>query len=110
VYAGLVSRRDFITGYSALHWAAKNGRADVVKLLMGSSEPLDVDAKSHGGYTALHVAAMNSRHDVIEQLVVVYKADADATDFAGRKPFYYLAHDDTPAGRRTSAFSRRFAN
>ena len=107
--AGLVSRRDFITGYSALHWAAKNGRADVVKLLMGSSAPPDVDAKSHGGYTALHVAAMNSRHDVIEQLVVVYKADPDATDFAGRKPLYYLTHD-TSAGQRTSAFSRRFAN
>jgi len=63
VRAGLVSRRDFITGYSALHWAAKNGRTDVVKLLMGCSEGApDVDAKSHGGYTALHVAAMNSKH------------------------------------------------
>jgi len=67
----------------------------------------DVDVKSHGGYTALHVAAMNSRHEVIELLVVVYKADPDATDFAGRKPIYYLPHDSA-AGRRSSAFFRRF--
>ena len=80
-----------------------------MKLLMGCSEPPDVDARSHGGYTALHVAAMNSRHDVIELLVVVYKADADATDYAGRKPIYYLAHDAT-AGKRSSAFFRRFTN
>jgi len=65
-----------------------------------------VDLRSHGGYTALHVAAMNSRHDVIELLVVVYKADPDATDFSGRKPVYYLAHDSVP-GRRSSALLRR---
>ena len=102
--AELVSRRDFITGYSALHWAAKNGQTDVVKLLMGCSEAPDVDARSHGGYTALHVAAMNARHEVIELLVVVYKADPDATDFAGRKPVYYLEHN---SGRRASALLRR---
>ena len=102
-----MSRRDFITGYSALHWAAKNGRADVVKLLMGCPAAPDVDARSHGGYTALHVAAMNSRHEVIELLVVVYKADTDVTDFAGRKPVYYLPHASAP-GQRSSAFSRRF--
>ena len=103
---GLASRRDFITGYTALHWAAKNGQSDVVKLLMGCSEPPEVDARTHGGYTPLHVAAMNARHDVIELLIVVYKADPDATDFAGRKPIYYLEHD-APSGRRSSALLRR---
>ena len=103
----MAGRRDFITGYSALHWAAKNGRPDVVKLLMGSPEAPDVDGRSHGGYTALHVAAIGSQHDVIELLTVVYKADPDATDFSGRKPIYYLgAHDSTP-GRRSSAHLRR---
>jgi len=90
-----------------MHWAAKNGQCDVVKLLMGCSEPPDVNARSHGGYAALHVAAMNSKHDVIELLVVVYKADPDVTDFAGRKPIYYLAHN-TVSGRRSSALLRRF--
>lgn len=104
---GLASRRDFITGYTALHWAAKNGQSDVVKLLMGCSEPPEVDTRSHGGYTPLHVAAMNSRYEVIELLVVVYKADTDATDFAGRKPIYYLDHD-APPSRRPSALIRRF--
>jgi len=79
----------------------------VVKLLMGCSQAPDVDARSHGGYTALHVAAMSSRHDVIELLVVVYKADPDATDFTGRKPIYYLAQDTVP-GRRSSTHMRRF--
>jgi len=106
-YAGLASRRDFITGYSAFHWAAKNGRPDVVKLLMGCSEAPHVDMRSHGGYTPLHVAAMNSQHDVIELLIVVYKADPDTTDFSGHKPIYYLPGASVP-GRRSSALLRRF--
>jgi len=64
--------------------------------------------RSHGGYTALHVAAMNSRHDVIELLTVVYKADPDATDFAGRKPIYYLAAVHDTNDRRSFAHLRRF--
>ena len=103
---GLACRRDFITGFSALHWAAKNGSTDVVKLLMGCSEPPDVNTRSHGGYTPLHVAAMNGRHDIIELLIVVYKADPDATDFTGRKPIYYL-DQDTGTAQRSSALPRR---
>jgi len=77
---------------------------------MGCSKAPDVDCRSHGGYTALHVAAMSSRHAVIELLVVVYKADPDATDFAGHKPIYYLDHDTAVPGKRSSALLRRFVS
>jgi len=74
---------------------------------MGCTEPPEVDARSHGGYTPLHIAAMNSRYEVIELLVVVYKADPDVTDFAGRKPIYYLEHE-APPSQRSSSLLRRF--
>jgi hypothetical protein len=87
----LAGRRDPMTGLTALHWAAKNGRADVVKLLMGSAEPPPVNCRTRdAGHTPMHLAAMHCRHDVIELLAVVYRADCNAMDFAGRLPIQYL--------------------
>lgn len=102
----LAGRRDFISGYTALHWAAKNGRADVVKLLFGCEAPPLVDARSSGGYTPLHVAAMHGREDIIELLIEVYRADANIRDYDGRKPKHYAPHNLTPRTQQLLA-SRR---
>ena len=50
----LAKSKDFTNGYTALHWAAKRGNLDLVKLLVGNYE-VDVNAKTHGGYTPLHL-------------------------------------------------------
>lgn len=80
----LVKNRDFVLGYTALHWAAKLGRADIVKLVIQNG--VDVHSKSHGGYTPLHVAAMSGKDQVITQLIELHSASIHARDHSGKKP------------------------
>ena len=63
--AKLAKHRDFITGYTALHWAAKHGSMDLVKLLAGNYG-VPVNVKSHGGYTPLHMACQHGHQEVFE--------------------------------------------
>lgn len=60
---------DYLMGYTALHWAAKFNRLDVIKLLMqvqqrqkegqcsDDDNPVDMNKQSHSGATPLHIAA-----------------------------------------------------
>ena len=80
----LVKNRDFVLGYTALHWAAKLGRADIVKLIIHNG--VDIHAKSHGGYTPLHVAAMSGKDHVITQLIELHNASIHSRDHSGKKP------------------------
>ena len=93
----LAGRRDFLSGYTALHWAAKNGAEDVVKLLFGSKEQLNVNARSHGGYTPLHIATLHGQDGVVRLLVEVYGANPNIRDYSGRKPKHYFAHSAVSA-------------
>ena len=61
----LAKHRDFVTGYTALHWAAKHGNMDLVKLLAGNYG-VPVNVKSHGGYTPLHMACQHGHQDIFE--------------------------------------------
>ncbi|NXJ05687.1 SWAHA protein, partial [Odontophorus gujanensis] len=101
--ASLATRRDFISGFTALHWAAKSGNADMVRNIIEVAEKegahIDVDARSHGGYTALHLAAMHGRDTVISMLVRSYHAKIDLRDYSGKKPHQYLK-DGTPVAVR----------
>lgn len=81
----LATKKDFMLGYSALHWAAKHGRADIVKLLAGT-HGIDVNGRSNGGYTPLHLAAMHGHDNVIKMLVLEYDADINSRDYSGKKP------------------------
>ena len=38
----LVNRKDFIHGYTALHWAAKHGRCDIITMLIMSGAMVDI--------------------------------------------------------------------
>ena len=38
----LVNRKDFIHGYTALHWAAKHGRCDIIAGLMLNGAQVDI--------------------------------------------------------------------
>merc|ERR1719158_1463470 len=85
----LSRHRDFTNGYTGLHWAAKHGHTDMVKLLAGTYQA-NVNAKSHGGYTPLHIAAQHNHQEVFDLLVGAYKADANVRDYAGKKPRQYM--------------------
>ncbi|XP_043228197.1 ankyrin repeat domain-containing protein SOWAHA-like [Amphibalanus amphitrite] len=90
----LAKHKDFITGYTALHWAAKNGNLDVIKLIAGT-HGVDVDSASHGGYTPLHVAMQYGHEDVFDLLVHTYGADPNVRDHSGKKPRQYMIREET---------------
>ncbi|CAL8148375.1 unnamed protein product [Orchesella dallaii] len=93
----LVRRRDMNT---CLHWAAKKGQVELVKMLAGSYG-CEVNAKSNGGYTPLHLAAQFSRQDVYDLLVKAYNADVNVRDHSGKKPMQYLVRQDTSVSMDT---------
>ncbi|KAL8570104.1 hypothetical protein ACOMHN_033783 [Nucella lapillus] len=72
---------------SALHWAAKFGKPEVVKML---ANKIGVNVNQRSGYTPLHLAAIHGHEEVIELLVSVYKADANIRDYSGKKAKQYL--------------------
>ncbi|XP_050076204.1 ankyrin repeat domain-containing protein SOWAHC [Anopheles maculipalpis] len=86
-HPNLVKLQDIST-YTALHWAAKHGNEDVVKLVAGKLKA-DVNARTNGGYTALHIATQFGRNDIFELLCNVYKADRDLLDWSGKKALEY---------------------
>ncbi|KAJ3588036.1 hypothetical protein NHX12_011630 [Muraenolepis orangiensis] len=93
--ARLANRRDFMSGFTALHWAAKGGRGEMVRRIVDVSRSeggtrVDVDRRTHGGYTPLHVAAIHGHGDVITLLVQSYGARVDLRDNAGKKAYHYL--------------------
>ncbi|NWV04693.1 SWAHA protein, partial [Ptilonorhynchus violaceus] len=92
--ASLAARRDFISGFTALHWAAKSGNCDMVTNIIRAAEKggsrVNVDARAHGGYTALHLAAMHGQEKIINMLVYSYHANTDLRDYSGKKPHQYL--------------------
>uniref|UniRef100_A0A3P8Z735 SOWAHA-C winged helix-turn-helix domain-containing protein n=1 Tax=Esox lucius TaxID=8010 RepID=A0A3P8Z735_ESOLU len=90
----LAQTKDFISGFTALHWAAKGGNTRMVRSILDVSRKrgveLDVNRKTRAGYTALHVAAIHGRHAVIALLVRDYGASVDLRDNDGKKPYHYL--------------------
>ncbi|XP_060091073.1 ankyrin repeat domain-containing protein SOWAHC [Heteronotia binoei] len=92
---GLLSKRDFITGFTCLHWAAKHGRHELLALLVNFAHrhrlPVNINARTSCGYTALHLAAMHGHLEVVKLLVGAYDADVDVRDYSGRKASHYLS-------------------
>ncbi|NXT95730.1 SWAHA protein, partial [Anhinga rufa] len=102
--ASLAARRDFISGFTALHWAAKSGNCDMVTKIIKEAEKrgagVNVDARSHSGYTALHLAAIHGQEKIITLLVYSYHAKTDLRDYSGKKPHQYLKEGTSSAVRR----------
>lgn len=93
----LLTRRDFISGYSVLHWLSKRGQDEtLLKLLRyaeGAGIPVNVNVRGSGGLTPLHVASIHRQYMVIKLLVGAYGANVDAMDYNGRRPWQYLPGD-----------------
>ncbi|XP_069468800.1 ankyrin repeat domain-containing protein SOWAHD [Ambystoma mexicanum] len=90
----LLSWRDFVTGYSAIHWLAKHGKHEDFIQLMQFAEahglPVDINARASGGLTPLHIAAMQGHEMLIKVLVGAFGADVHLRDHSGRKAWQYL--------------------
>lgn len=93
----LLSKRDFISGYSVWHWLAKRGEDESMLKLLRYAEragiPADVNVRGSGGLTPLHVASMHRRYAVVKMLVGAFGANVDAMDYSGRRAWQYLAED-----------------
>ncbi|KAJ8402127.1 hypothetical protein AAFF_G00373620 [Aldrovandia affinis] len=90
----LLDKRDFISGYTVLHWIAKHGDHRVLNTLWyGVSKmgmKLNVDTRTTCGYTPLHLAAIHGHKKLIRLLVHKFKADVALRDTSGKKPWQYI--------------------
>ncbi|XP_029296806.1 ankyrin repeat domain-containing protein SOWAHD [Cottoperca gobio] len=93
----LLTRKDFVSGYSVLHWLAKRGQDEtLLKLLrfaQGEGIPVNVNVRGSGGLTPLHVACMHRQYMVIKLLVGAFSANVDAMDYNGKRAWQYLTGD-----------------
>uniref|UniRef100_A0A3Q3E8G1 Sosondowah ankyrin repeat domain family member C n=1 Tax=Labrus bergylta TaxID=56723 RepID=A0A3Q3E8G1_9LABR len=95
VEPSLVTKKDFVTGFTCLHWAAKQGNAELLSQLLDfakdNSIPVNVNVRSSAGYTPLHLAAMHGHTQVVRVLLSDWEADPEARDYSGRRAIQYLS-------------------
>ncbi|XP_060933601.1 uncharacterized protein LOC133010154 [Limanda limanda] len=91
----LLNKRDFISGFTVLHWISKHGDHRVLNTLWYGVQKVgsmfDVNARSTCGHTPLHVAAIHGNKNIMRLLVSKFDADVKLRDTAGKKPWQYLS-------------------
>ncbi|XP_041658021.1 ankyrin repeat domain-containing protein SOWAHA [Cheilinus undulatus] len=90
----LAEKRDFMSGFTALHWAAKCGNSDMLVKIIDLSRKggvdVDINAKTYGGYTPLHIAALHDQEYILAMLVGEFGADPSIRDNCGKRAYHYL--------------------
>ncbi|XP_034463100.1 ankyrin repeat domain-containing protein SOWAHA-like [Hippoglossus hippoglossus] len=90
----LAEKRDFMSGFTALHWAAKCGNSDMLTKIVDLSRQggveVDINARTHGGYTPLHIAALHDQEYIMATLVGEHNADVRVRDNCGKRAYHYL--------------------
>ncbi|XP_074946115.1 ankyrin repeat domain-containing protein SOWAHB [Phalacrocorax aristotelis] len=90
----LALQRDFMSGFTVLHWLAKHGDGPGLQELAAAARQaglaLDVNARSGCGYTPLHLAAIHGHQFVIKVLVLQLGCQVQVRDGSGRQPWEYL--------------------
>ncbi|XP_046725684.1 ankyrin repeat domain-containing protein SOWAHB isoform X4 [Silurus meridionalis] len=85
--ASLANKKDFTSGFTALHWAAKHGKEDMAVAMAKAGA--DVNIKAHG-YTPLHIAALHRHMHIFNLLVQTYGAKENVRDYSGHLASHYL--------------------
>uniref|UniRef100_A0A669EUE7 Uncharacterized protein n=1 Tax=Oreochromis niloticus TaxID=8128 RepID=A0A669EUE7_ORENI len=90
----LILKKDFVTGFTCLHWAAKHGKPELIAMIINFAKlhniSVSIDIRSSTGYTPLHIAAIHGHVEVVKLLVRTYNADVEIRDYSGRKACQYL--------------------
>uniref|UniRef100_A0A8C6LFB7 SOWAHA-C winged helix-turn-helix domain-containing protein n=1 Tax=Nothobranchius furzeri TaxID=105023 RepID=A0A8C6LFB7_NOTFU len=96
----LVQKKDFMSGFTVLHWVAKCGNSQMLTRIIDTSRQkgvnVDVNPKSHGGYTPLHIAALHDQECIMTMLVAEYRANTSIRDNCGKKAYHYLPKGISP--------------
>ncbi|KAI4831565.1 hypothetical protein KUCAC02_001101 [Chaenocephalus aceratus] len=86
----LVLKKDFVSGFTCLHWAAKQDKPELIALIINFAKqhhvPISVDIRSNTGYTPLHIAAMHNHMEVVKLLVGPTVQTWRSGTTAGRRP------------------------
>ncbi|XP_011863134.1 PREDICTED: ankyrin repeat domain-containing protein SOWAHB isoform X2 [Vollenhovia emeryi] len=95
--------KDPTSGYMALHWGAKHGDENIVKLIAGTYRECikSVNETTNGGYTPLHIAMQFGHENIFNLLVQVYGANQEIRDYSGRKARQYLASQEAAVSQDT---------
>jgi hypothetical protein len=81
----------------SISWAARNGRHDVVELLI--SKDADLESKSFGGMRPLHHATNSNEENIMRELIAK-GVDVNATDENGNTPVHYACRRCVAGGER----------
>ncbi len=77
-------------GLAPMHFAARNGHIDIIKLLLEESDGRlseDFDMKTYDGWTMLHCACRDGQYAVFDYLMKVMEMNSDSVRFP--IPFTY---------------------
>ena len=88
-------------GQTPLIWAAKHGKSDLAKLLLGQQD-VDPTLPDKQGLTPLIHAARAGHHDVVKLLLGHRNANPDSPDKCGRTPLSYAAGSGHESGVKIS--------
>ncbi|XP_066602254.1 ankyrin repeat domain-containing protein SOWAHC [Prorops nasuta] len=91
------------TAGNALHWAAKHGDENIIKLIAGAygNYIKGVNETTVGGYTPLHIAMQFDHENIFNLLVQVYGANQDIRDHSGKKARQYLVSQEAAISQDT---------
>lgn len=90
------------TGFAPIHSASRQGRTDIVRLLLDRGGTVDIRSQTRvdGGQAALHVAARNG-HGALVAFLLSRDADPNIQDNRGNTPLHDAAISGDPAITRS---------